>query len=489
MVLNSARTTNPEQAWGPQALTLSRNERRAHQEQRAFDRDRWVRANRYYYDRMRRTLRYIIEPKKRVLEVRCQTGHFLAAVDPSCGVGVETSDGMVAAARRNYPNLQFMRCDPEELHLDEKFDYIIFSHVFDTVDILAAFERVRQHCTTDTRLIVINYNPLWQPVVEFASRIGLRAPFVEPNWLDQNDVDSFLSLAGFRTLRTQRLLLFPKYLPLVSWFFNDILGRIPGIRRLCMMQILVARPEPEPKRVEDISVSVIIPCRNERDNVQAAVDRIPQMGKHTEIIFCDDKSTDNTADEVRRMQALHPEKDIRLVNGPGICKAENVWTGFRAATGDVLMILDADLTVMPEELPTFLGALVGNRAEFINGSRLVYPVPKNAMKFTNRLGNKVFGMIFSHLLDRRTKDTLCGTKVFWKKDWSRIEKMIGSWGIKDLWGDYDLLFSASKLQLEIVDVPIHYQERLYGVTKMTRVFWNGVRMLRICWAAWNRLHG
>ena len=178
------------------------------------------------------------------------------------------------------------------------------------------------------------------------------------------------------------------------------------------------------------------------------------------------------------MQALHPNRDIRLVEGPGICKAENVWTGFRSARGDVLIILDADLAVMPEELQDFLRTLVSRRGEFINGSRLVYPMQERAMKFANMVGNKVFGLAFSFLLDQRIKDTLCGTKVLWRNDWLRMERNLGSWGIRDLWGDYELLFGASRLHLEIVEVPVHYQERLHGVTKMTRVFSNGLRMLR-----------
>jgi glycosyltransferase involved in cell wall biosynthesis len=224
-------------------------------------------------------------------------------------------------------------------------------------------------------------------------------------------------------------------------------------------------------------------------NVQHAIKRIPSMGKHTEILFCDDKSTDGTADEVRRMQALYPGKDIRLIEGPGICKAENVWTGFRAARGDVLMILDADLAVMPEELPIFFRVLVTGRGDFVNGSRLVYPMPHLAMKFANTIGNKFFGVLFSVLLDQRIKDTLCGTKVLWRKDWLRMEQNLGNWGVRDLWGDYELLFGASKLNLEIVEVPVHYQERIHGVTKMTKVVSNGLRMLRICWHAWHRLEG
>src|SRR5262249_52163075 len=198
----------------------------------------------------------------------------------------------------------------------------------------------------------------------------------------------------------------------------------------------VARPLAAPRKESDVSVSVVVPCRNEAGNIRPAVERIPAMGSHTEIVFCDDRSTDGTADEVRQMQQLYPDKDIRLVNGPGICKAENVWSGFRAARGDVLMILDADLTVMPEELPFFFRALIAGHGGFINGSRLVYPMQKLAMKFANFLGNKLFSLVFSFLLDQRIKDTLCGTKVLWRKDWLRLEPYLGNWGITDLWGDY-----------------------------------------------------
>jgi len=475
--------------WGPEALQEVRRARREHQQETAPEREKWIRANRYFYDRMKRMLRFIVEPQKRVLDLRCETGDQLAALEPSRGVGVEISDAMVEVARRLHPELEFVKSDVEGLALNETFDYIIFNHIFDTVDVLSAFERIRQHCTRETQVVVINYNHLWQPLLSWASKIRLRAKFVEPNWVSENDIRGFLKLAGFRPVRKRRLLLFPKNIPLFSSFVNGFLARMPGLRKLCLMQVMVARPMAERKREEDLTVSVVVPCRNEAGNVHQAVERIPAMGRHTEILFCDDKSTDGTAEEVRRMQELYPEKDIRLIPGPGICKAENVWSGFRAARGDVLMILDADLTVMPEELPMFLRALATSRGEFVNGSRLVYPMPDLAMKFANIIGNKFFGVVFSFQLDQRIKDTLCGTKVLWRKDWLRMEPGLGSWGIKDLWGDYELLFGATKLHLEIVEVPVHYQERIYGATKMTRVFANGWRMLRICWRASKHLEG
>ena len=466
-----------------------REARRAFQDANAETRDTWIEANQYFYGEIRKLLRFVVGSGKRVLDIRCLTGDALAALQPAYGVGTEISQALVSKASQTHPGLRFVQSDPESLDLGEKFDCVILNNIFDTVDVLGAFGRIREHCRDDSLFIVVNYSALWQPVLSLASKMGLRARFVEPNWVSFDDICGFLKLAGFRLIRQHRLLLFPKWVPLLSFVANQLIAKLPGIRRLCLMQVLVARPLAKRVPPEHVSVSVVVPCRNEEKNVAEAVERIPAMGRHTEIIFCDDKSTDGTVNEVRRMQALYPEKDIRLVSGPGICKAENVWTGFRASRGDVLMILDADLSVMPEELPMFLQALLKGSGCFVNGSRLIYPMQKHAMKFANMVGNKVFGLIFSFLLDQRIKDTLCGTKALWSRDWYCMEQSIGSWGIRDLWGDYELLFGASKLNLEIVEVPVHYQERIYGVTKMTKVFRNGVRMLGICWDAWRRFGG
>lgn len=484
---SSASIPSGSSPWGLAALDARREEVRQHQAKYALLRHRWITRNRYFYDAIRRVLRHIIEPGRKVLNVRCQTGFLLDAVRPSRGVGVEVSREMVELAGRDYPGYRFLQADPEDLPLDGTFDYILFDYVSETVDVLAALRRLRQACEPGARLVIYTYSHLWRPVIEAAERVGMKMPAPEQNWLTEGDLRNLLELAGFEWLRTYRLVLFPRWIPLVSEFLNRLVARIPGIDRLAMIRILVARPVPTPRAPESVSVSVIVPCKNERGNIEAAVRRIPDMGRHTEIIFCDDRSTDGTADEVRRMQGEYPHRDIRLVDGPGICKAENVWTGFRAARGDVLMILDADLTVIPEELPTFFNALVEGRGEFINGSRLIYPMPRTAMKPANMIGNKFFSLAFSYLLDQTIKDTLCGTKVLWRTDWERIEPMLGSWGVADRWGDYELLFGAARLQLRIIDLPVHYQERIYGTTKMVKVFRNGLIMLRKCAAGFLKL--
>jgi glycosyltransferase involved in cell wall biosynthesis len=252
-----------------------------------------------------------------------------------------------------------------------------------------------------------------------------------------------------------------------------------------MLNFTIARKEAfEPK---EHSVSIIIPCRNEAGNIEDAVTRIPKFGSHIEILFGDDKSTDGTADKVREMIAKYPDKDIKLYNGPGISKSENVWAGFDLAACDIVLILDADLTVIPEELPYFYEAITKRNGEFINGSRLVYPMHNNAMKLFNIIGNKFFSIAFSYILDRPIKDTLCGTKVMWRRDYQRIKKLRGTWGLTDRWGDYELIFSAAKLNLKIIDLPVHYYERVYGETKMTGRIQNGIIMLKMCWAALNKI--
>lgn len=486
-VFHAADASEPEFVWGTAALAARRNMFKDHLARFAHKREQWITKNHYYYSSMKRVFQFIVEPGRRVLNVHCQTGVFLDTVRPSTGVGVEVSREMTEIAQRRYPSLKFETAHPEDLAVEGPFDYILFADVNDTVDVIRAFRTLNSLCEPHTRLVIYTYNHLWQPLNEFAEWLRLKMPMPEPNWMCEADLRGLLMMTDFEWIRTYRVVILPKWIPLISDFTNRFIARLPGINRLCMINVLVARPAPRPRDPGSVTVSVIVPCKNERGNIEAAVRRIPDMGKHTEIIFCDDKSTDGTSDEVRRMQRLYPKRDIRLIEGPGICKAENVWAGFNAAGGDILMILDADLAVMPEELPYFFTAIVEGKGEFINGSRMVYPMQKMAMKFTNMLGNKFFSVVFSYLLNQPVKDTLCGTKVLWRSDWQRMKPTLGSWGVVDRWGDYELLFAASKLHLRIIDLPVHYQERVYGVTKMVRVFKNGVTMLRMCLSGFLKL--
>ncbi len=473
--------------WGPDALRMRRQVIRKLQARLAPGRESWVKRNGYYYKSIARLFQFLIEPGKRVLSVRSDLGQFLSAVKPRRGVGVELTPELAAEARSANPAWNYVVSDPEQYVPDEKFDYIMVANIGDTVDVQRAFQNLHPGCERATRLLVYTYNQLWEPLVGLMAWLGLKPPMEEQSWLSEEDLKGLLHLAGFEWLKTHRAVIFPKNIPLLSFLLNRVIGVLPLVNRLSFATVLVARPVGFGRPAGELSVSVVIPCKNERGNIQPAVERMPQLGRHTEIIFCDDKSTDGTREEIERLQGLHPGRDIRLVHGPGICKARNVYAGFAAARGDILMILDADLTVMPEELPYFLEVIAANRAEFVNGSRMVYPVPKEAMKLANVIGNRFFSLAFTFLLGERVGDTLCGTKVIWREDWQRIQPLIDTWGKEDRWGDYELLFGASKLNLRIFDLPVHYQERVHGTTKMTKRFKNGVIMLQFCWAGFKKL--
>ena len=489
----TAAEAGKKEDWGPAALTNRRERSAQHLARLAQRREYWIEANPYYYGLQDRLLKFLVEPGKRLLSVRCATAAELPPLRPALAKGIDICAEMIAVAKRRNPEFSYAVAFPdgdefsECFTAEEKFDYIIFNDVGDTVDVQRALQNFKPLCLRHTRLLIITYNHLWEPLVLLAESLGMKVPRVEQNWLSGADVRNMLALNGYEVLESRRIVLLPKYIPLLSNFLNGFCARLPGLNRLCMTEVHVARLLPRPIDPKELSVSVIVPCKDERGNIETAVSRIPSMGRKTEIVFCDDQSTDGTADEVRRMQEIHPDRNIRLVNGPGICKARNVWAGFEEATSDILMILDADLTTMPEELPYFLDVIASGMAELVNGSRLVYPVPRGAMKSMNMLGNKFFSVAFSYLLNQRVKDTLCGTKVIWRSDWARIKPLLGSWGIEDRWGDYELLFGASKLNLRIIDLPVHYQERIYGSTKMTKVFHNGLVMLKMCWYGFLRL--
>ncbi|MEE2754618.1 MAG: glycosyltransferase [Candidatus Latescibacterota bacterium] len=451
---------------------------------------RVIRINRAktYYGEIRRVLDFSVEKGRRVLSIRCDAGQYLEWTAASEGTGVDLADEIVEVARREQPGHDYTVAAPENYHPDKSVDYVVMvnavNELFDTV---TAFENLKAACEPSTRLVIIWCNYLWAPLFQLAERVGLKRQRPPQDWTPPQHLRHMLNLAGFEEVRFSRSLLLPIKIPILSWVLNRWVAKLPVFEKLCLVQTMVARPGSVSPKGDLPTVSVIIPCRNEKGHVEQAVVRTPEMGQWTELIFCDDQSTDGTGDEVRRVQAKYPERRIRLVEGPGINKAHNVWTGFDKAEGDVLMILDGDLAVCPEELPLFYKAIIYGRGEFINGTRLVYARRDESMRFANVFGNKMFSLVFSHILRQDITDTLCGTKVLWRRDYERLKAFRGTWGTDDRWGDYELIFGAARLGLKYLEVPVHYMERQYGVTKMTNRLYNAAIMFRMCVAAFRRL--
>jgi len=377
---------------------------------------------------------------------------------------VDFSPEMIRRAKQKHPNIEFIQADAHDLSaINESLDVIILSDlVNDLWDVQRVFEQIKKLCTPRTRIILNFYSRLWQLPLGVAQSLNLATRNLYQNWLTREDIRVLLRLAGFEPVKITQEILFP--LPL-GGLANKFLVRLWPLHHLALSNFVVARPAPQ--RAPEPTVSVIVPARNEAGNVKAIFERIPKMGRETEIVFVEGHSKDDTYAAIQREAASHRTSSL-ILQQSGVGKADAVRLGFAKAAGDVLMILDADLTVPPEDLPRFYEALVSGKGEFINGVRLVYPMEKEAMQTLNFFGNKFFSLAFSWLLGQPIKDTLCGTKVLWKEDYERIATNRSYFGDFDPFGDFDLIFGAAKLNLKIVDLPIRYRERTYGSTNISR---------------------
>jgi len=440
-------------------------DRIAHWDTVACKRDLWHGMGKWYHQRLHEIYRFHISPNQRVLELGCGTGDLLAAVRPARGVGVDFSEEMIHRAKAKHTDLEFIQGDAHDLSmLTEIFDVIILSDlVNDLWDVQRVFEQIKPLCRPHTRIILNFYSRLWQAPLSLARTLNLATSNLFQNWLTPEDIRALLLLAGFESIRNSQEILWP--LPL-GGFANRFLVRLWPFRELALSNLVIARPMPE--RAQEPIVSVVVPARNESGNIKAIFERTPKMGRETEIVFVEGHSKDDTYAAIEREIAAHPSTPSQLFRQTGIGKADAVRLGYANAKGDVLMILDADLTVPPEDLPRFYEALVSGKGEFINGVRLVYPMEKEAMRTLNFLGNKFFSLAFSWLLGQSIKDTLCGTKVMWKKDYEKVAANRSYFGDFDPFGDYDLIFGAAKLNLKIIDLPIRYRERTYGSTNISR---------------------
>ncbi|HLA29108.1 MAG TPA: bifunctional class I SAM-dependent methyltransferase/glycosyltransferase family 2 protein [Syntrophales bacterium] len=423
----------------------------------------------YYHRRLRQVYKFLVPPGLKVLELGCGDGNLLASLRPATGVGVDFSGEMVRLATRRHPELSFLQADVHDLPLSEQFDFIIISDLTnDLWDIETVFKQIKKVAAPRSRVIINAQSPLWELPLWMSKRIGLARPTLLQNWLTAEDLVGLLGLADFEVVRKWEEILCPVALPLLAPFLNRCIVKIWPFKKLALTNFIVARPLlPAPFRVEPM-VSVVVPARNESGNIPQIFARLPRMGRETELIFVEGHSSDDTYSAIEREIDAHPEQKSLLLRQSGVGKGDAVRLGFTHAKGDILMILDADLTVPPECLPRFYDVLHQGKGEFANGVRLVYPMEKEAMRFLNLMGNKFFSRAFSWLLGQPIKDTLCGTKTLWKSDYDRIAANRSYFGDFDPFGDFDLLFGAAKLNIKIREVPIRYMERSYGATNIRR---------------------
>jgi SAM-dependent methyltransferase len=451
-----------------------------------------------YYREIDRVCTFVIPEGVRVLELGCATGRLLAATRPSYGLGIDIDEKQIAAARRihgDQSNIEFQVGDVEEMEFFGKgpFDYIIISDLLPVLrDVQKTLSRLHSVCTPHTRLIITYHSNVWRPVLAMATLLGRRSPDPSYNWLSTDDIENLLNLSSFEEVTHFGRTLLPVRVPGLNWVMNRLLAKIPMFNWFCLTWIIVARPSPragsEKKDGDEPTVSIVIPTRNEKGNIEDAFTRTPKLGKWTELIFVDGHSDDGTIEEIGRCTKKYGGQwhRVELVHQSNKGKGNAVRQGFAACRGDILMILDSDLTMPPEELGKYYEAIIEGKGDFINGCRLIYPVEKQAMQFLNLIANHLFANLFTWLLDQRIKDTLCGTKTLWRRDYEKIAVNRTYFGDFDPFGDFDLLFGATRLNLKIVDMPIHYRNRSYGDIKIHR--WrHGLMLLRMSWKAFVKL--
>ncbi|NQV44721.1 MAG: glycosyltransferase [Rhodospirillales bacterium] len=453
-------------------------------------RENWISRNQAFYDDDRSYMQFLVSGGLRVLELGCGTASLLGALKPSYGVGVDISPGMIEQAYKNWPDYNYVVGDVEDpavlAKLEGPFDVIVLSDLLGNLsDVQQTFDSIQTLCMPHTRIIIAYYSPLWEPILKFGQAFGMRMPQPELTWLSSRDVAGFLELADFELIKCEWRQLLPKKLFGIGTLVNRFISPFPGIRALCLRHYVVARPRPDNESME-LSATVLVPCRNEKGNIEQAVTRLPDFCRDLEIIYVEGGSSDGTFEECERVREAYPGKDIKVFKQPGKGKGDAVRKGFDEARGDVLIILDADLTVPPEQVPKFYDAIAEGKGEFINGTRFVYPMESGAMRFLNYWANRTFSLIFSWLLNQRFTDTLCGTKVLRKSHYEQIVANRSYFGEFDPFGDFDLIFGAAKQNLKITEVPIRYAERTYGETQISR-FRHGVLLLRMVLFAFRKL--
>jgi SAM-dependent methyltransferase len=453
-------------------------------------RTRWRERHPFYYEEDTRMMRFLVPPGLRVLELGSGSGALLAALEPSEATGVDISRAEVALAAARHPGLTFIQGDAEILDevegLGGRYDVILMSDTIGALDdCLDTFQELHHFCHPDTRVIVSYHTRLWEPVLLLYTRLQTGRSWRPSNWLSSQDIVNLFELADFDVIKREWRMLSPFRLFGLGRLINRFVATLPFVRKLCLRNYVVARPRPR-QPLGELSATVVVPCRNESGNIEAAVRRMPELSRNIEIIFVEGGSRDGTWEEIQRVIAAYPQRDIKAFRQTGTGKSDAVRLGFAKASGDVLMILDGDLTVPPEDLAKFYDALVGGKGEFINGSRLVYPMDRQAMRSLNLLANYLFALTFTYLLNQRHTDTLCGTKALQRKHYEAIAQNRGYFGNFDPFGDFDLIFGAAKLNLKTAEVPIRYGARQYGETNISR-FKHGLLLLRMVAFAFMKL--
>ena len=458
-----------------------------HFDKLAASRASWIKKSKGFYLEDIRAMQELIPSGAKILEIGCGNGNLIGSLKPTYGVGIDISSEMIIEAKAKYKDLNFIVADIESSDslnsLDEFFDFIILSDTIGYLsDIESTLEKLHKICNADTRIIVAYYSPVWEPILNVAAWLKLKMPELPKALLNETDISSLLNSAGFETVKKQNKIIFPFIFFGIGRILNRFISCMPILSYLCIRSYVISRSLKAASLDLPTSASVIVPCRNEKGNIRNALERLPLFTKNIEIIFVEGHSEDGTWEEVKKVISdknfINKGFRMKAIQQKGKGKADAVFQAFSKATNDVLIILDGDLTVPPEDIPRFWQKISSGDAEYINGTRLIYPMENEAMRFLNYIANKIFSILFTWLLGQRYTDTLCGTKVIRKRHFDKACVRNKDLGAFDPFGDFFIIFGAARLNLRMLEVPIRYRARKYGETQISR-FSHGFLLIKM----------
>jgi glycosyltransferase involved in cell wall biosynthesis len=220
----------------------------------------------------------------------------------------------------------------------------------------------------------------------------------------------------------------------------------------------------------DAKVSIVIPCYNEVDTIESLVDAVIRSAvQNKEIIVVDDFSTDGTREILKGR--IEPQGVRVIYHDVNRGKGAALRTGFAEATGDVILIQDADLEYDPVEYPKLLTPILAGKADVVYGTRFAVNEPHRVLYFWHSMGNRFLTLLSNIATDLNLTDMETGYKIFTREVIDRITIEEDRFGFEP-----EITAKIAKLKCRIYEVGIAYHGRTYGEGK--KITWkDGVRTL------------
>ena len=347
-------------------------------------------------------------------------------------------------------------------------------------DVVKFMKRIDEITNDDVILVVNFFSKSWFPIFKAFSKLSLIKNYKESLFFSENIFKIFLEASNFEVSKKIKNISMPLKIPFFSNLVNILFSLLPFLSFFSFSKLYYLRKKKV--TLKENLISIIIPCKNEEGNIKNIIkDNFKnKLSFKYEVVFIDDNSSDKTLILMEEEKQNNDDVTIKIVNGPGKGKSRAVDLGVKNSKGNYCMILDADITVKVEDLDLFYNAIKNNNADLINGSRLIYKVEKKSMRTLNFFVNIFFSIIVSYISEKYISDVLCGTKCFKRKSWDKYEEFRNKYQINDLWGDFNIIFASSFIGEKIIDLPVRYYERVQGVSKMGKRFFNFLNMLKVC---------